>query len=96
MSLEHGHVDEVVHGRRLVADLDGHAVCVVRVGAVLLQVHEGHVVAAAHLVVARRPEGQVRPVAHPGALHDGDVLKTVLLQIFHRARQQLGVGGGAA
>ena len=96
MSLQHRHVNHVIHGSRLIAQLDFHACRIVFLPGIALQVHEGDAVPAAHLMVSCGLEGVFRVVSNPGALHDGDVLKAVFPEVFYDTGQQLTVGGGSA
>ena len=96
VSLQHGHVYHVIHGSCLVAQLDFHSSRVVFLPGIALQIHEGYAVPAAHLMVSCGPEGVFRVVSDPGALHDGDVLKAVFLEVFYDTGQQFAVGGGSA
>ena len=95
VSLQHGQVDQIPGVQRAFADADRSHPGLDRAGGIALQIVQRHVVAAADFIVATDREAAFGAVAHPCALHDGDVPVAVVLQILDHALQDPRVGGRA-
>ena len=96
MALEHRHVNHIVNGSSLVAELDLHSGSVILLPGILLQVLKGNIVMAAYPVISGCPERLSRTVAYPGTFHHSDILESVLLKVFNDPGQEFAVGGGSA
>ena len=96
VSLQNGHIDQIVERQRLLADADVHIIGTAAAGAVLLQIDKGNMIPFADVAQAAGHIRRRGPCADPGALEHDEVLKALLLKIFDDARHKLRMRGRPA